>query len=200
MNRDHISGPRGGAWNASTINGSRTRRNGILQNDLYSGRIVWNRQSFVKDPDTGRRISRVNPREQWMTADAEHLRIVDPETWQAVQARIGERAGRPHKARPVHLLSGLLKCAACGSGYIASSRDKRGVLLACSRYRETGLCDNSKFVARAWVEEKVLAGLEQHLADPEMVAEYVREYHRVSRELAADAAGKSRASTRRSAT
>lgn len=63
------------------INGSRTRRNGILQNDLYSGRIVWNRQSFVKDPDTGRRISRVNPREQWMTADAEHLRIVDPETW-----------------------------------------------------------------------------------------------------------------------
>jgi hypothetical protein len=31
LNKGRISGPRGGAWNASTIGGSRTRRNGILQ-------------------------------------------------------------------------------------------------------------------------------------------------------------------------
>src|SRR5690554_228703 len=39
LNRDGIPGPRGGNWNASTVNGSRERRNGIIQNRLYAGEI-----------------------------------------------------------------------------------------------------------------------------------------------------------------
>ncbi|WP_245322142.1 recombinase family protein [Bradyrhizobium sp. LTSPM299] len=80
LNKKGIVGPRGGVWNASTIAGSRKRLNGILQNELYAGRIVWNRQTFIKDPETGKRISRENPRDQWMTAEAEHLRIIDADT------------------------------------------------------------------------------------------------------------------------
>lgn len=53
--RAAIPSPRGGHWNASTINGNRQRRNGILNNELYLGRITYNRQRFVKDPDTGKR-------------------------------------------------------------------------------------------------------------------------------------------------
>ncbi|NEU98321.1 recombinase family protein [Bradyrhizobium uaiense] len=64
---------KGGAWNASTIDGSRKRLNGILQNELYAGRIIGNRQRFIKGPETGKRISRENPREQWMTAEAKDL-------------------------------------------------------------------------------------------------------------------------------
>ena len=56
LNREGVLGPRGGPWNASTVAGSRKRANGILQNALYVGLIVWNRQSFIKDPDTGRRV------------------------------------------------------------------------------------------------------------------------------------------------
>jgi DNA invertase Pin-like site-specific DNA recombinase len=192
LNKEGISGPRGGVWNASTIAGSRTRRNGILQNELYGGRIVWNRQTFIKDPETGKRISRPNPPDAWMSAAAEQLRIVGAEVWQRVQARIGDRAGTPLKARPVHLLSGLLKCGCCGSGYSGCGSDKRGTLLACSRMRETGLCENIKRVGRDWVEEHVLKGIERHLADPELVAEYVREYHRMSRELNSQASGRLR--------
>src|SRR5690606_15752667 len=51
LNREGIPGPRGGLWNASTLNGSRERRNGILRNRLYVGEIVWNRQRFIKDPE-----------------------------------------------------------------------------------------------------------------------------------------------------
>ena len=55
-------------WNASTINGSRRRRNGILHNELlYTGRITYNRQRFVKDPETGKRIARPNPEHEWVT-------------------------------------------------------------------------------------------------------------------------------------
>ncbi len=97
LNKERIPGPRGGVWNASTIGGSRTRRNGILQNDLYAGRIIWNRQSFVKDPETGKRISRPNPRDQWMQADAEHLRIIAAETWERAQGR--GRRSRRHAAQ-----------------------------------------------------------------------------------------------------
>ena len=62
LNLESIPGPRGGYWNASTINGSRQRRNGILNNELYIGRITYNRQRFVKDPESGKRVSRTPPR------------------------------------------------------------------------------------------------------------------------------------------
>ena len=48
LNMEKIPGPRGGPWNASTINGSRQRRNGILNNELYLGRITYNRQRYTK--------------------------------------------------------------------------------------------------------------------------------------------------------
>jgi DNA invertase Pin-like site-specific DNA recombinase len=77
LNREGIPSPRGGLWNASTINGSRQRRNGILNNELYLGRITYNRQRFVKDPDTGKRVSRLNPESLWVTKDVDDLRIID---------------------------------------------------------------------------------------------------------------------------
>ena len=106
LNRDGIRAPRGGHWNASTIGGSRKRQNGILQNTLYVGRIVWNRQSFIKDPDTGRRVSRPNPPTEWMESNLPELRIIDDETWNAVQRRRATRGGaaRYYQSRPRRLL------------------------------------------------------------------------------------------------
>ena len=56
LNAEGIASPRGGKWNASTINGSRQRRNGILNNELYLGRITYNRQRYTKDPETGKMV------------------------------------------------------------------------------------------------------------------------------------------------
>ena len=64
LNAERITPPRGRAWNASTINGNMLRGNGILNNELYAGRLVWNKVRMVKDPDTGKRISRPNRRER----------------------------------------------------------------------------------------------------------------------------------------
>jgi len=76
LNVEGIPSPRGGQWNASTINGSRQRRNGILNNELYLGRITYNRQRFIKDPDTGKRRSRLNPEHEWIITDVPALRII----------------------------------------------------------------------------------------------------------------------------
>src|SRR5436190_2072679 len=43
LNRENIRPPRGRRWNASTINGNAKRGAGLIFNELYSGRIVWNK-------------------------------------------------------------------------------------------------------------------------------------------------------------
>ena len=61
LNREGVPGPRGGAWGSSTIHGNPARGTGILNNELYIGRLVWNRLRYIKDPATGKRVSRANP-------------------------------------------------------------------------------------------------------------------------------------------
>lgn len=43
------------------LNGNAKRGNGVLDNEMYLDRMVWNRQRFIKDPDTGKRRARPNP-------------------------------------------------------------------------------------------------------------------------------------------
>src|SRR6185369_15496506 len=62
LNKEGIPSPRGGRWNASTINGNRGRKHGILHNEAYLGRILWNRQIYRKNPETGTRVPSFNPK------------------------------------------------------------------------------------------------------------------------------------------
>ena len=87
LNNEGVSPPRGRSWNASTINGNMQRGTGITQNELYAGRLVWNKVRMVKDPDTGKRLSRPNPKNNWQTADVPDLRIVSQELFDAAQSR-----------------------------------------------------------------------------------------------------------------
>jgi site-specific DNA recombinase len=189
LNEDRIPAPRGGQWRASTIIGSRKRANGILQNALYNGEIVWNRQRFRKNPDTDTRVSRPNPQSEWVRTPRPELRVVDAATFEAVQRRRAERGGEHRYAgRPRHLLSGLIKCGRCGSSYIVAGIDKRGTYLRCSRFSESGSCENRRTISMTSLEAKVLHAVEHRLAAPDLIAEYVREYHRLSRAAAGDRA------------
>jgi hypothetical protein len=69
LNADGIPSPRRRQWNASTINGHRGRRNGILQNELYKGQLIHNRVRMLRDPDTGKRISRLNAETEWVRVE-----------------------------------------------------------------------------------------------------------------------------------
>ena len=86
LNADGVPAPRSGkagmgAWKQNTINGNRERGTGILNNELYIGRRVWNRLRYLKDPATGRRVSRLNPSEEWEVAEVPALRIIDDTLW-----------------------------------------------------------------------------------------------------------------------
>ncbi|HZS84199.1 MAG TPA: recombinase family protein [Stellaceae bacterium] len=178
FNRRGVPGPRGGLWNASTINGERKRGNGILWTELYAGVKVWNRMQVVKDPETGRRTPRMKPPADWRRTPVPELAIVTPQAWAAVQARKKREAGaRPTElsARRQGLFSGLLKCGCCGASYTGY---RRGALI-CAAWREKGpsVCANARPVRRADVEREALAGLQARLLSPAHVAAYVRAYH-----------------------
>ena len=184
LNEEGIAGPRGHPWRDTTIRGHHTRRTGILRNDLYDGRLVWNKQHYVKDPRTGKRLARPNPQDQWIVEDVPHLRIIDEALWQRVQDRLtsirhseGVTKARATKfwehRRAKHLLSGLAHCGVCGGKMIAAGKD----YLSCDRARNQGNCRNRKGIRRGQIEEVVLDALKRNLMQPDLVQEFISAFH-----------------------
>ena len=195
LNRDGIPAPRAGGkgkgtWSFSTISGNWKRGTGILNNELYIGKMVWNRQRFIKDPDSGKRQARLNPPEAWITEDIASLRFIEDDLWTRVKQRQGairediltERATDPASPqierghRPRYLLSGLLSCGCCGSGYIMISDSRLG----CAAARNSGTCTNRKTIKRTDVESRVLSGLKDNLLHPDLIQEFIAEFQRES--------------------
>tara|TARA_R110000787_G_scaffold88103_5_gene187254 strand:+ start:62 stop:1804 length:1743 start_codon:yes stop_codon:yes gene_type:complete len=183
LNAEGIAGPRASGWGPSTIHGNVKRGNGILNNELYIGRLVWNRQRFLKDPETGKRVARANPQEEWITQDVPELRILDDELWAEVKARQGairkryvsdESNGLTATRRKRYLFSGLIKCAECGGGYSLVYRDSFG----CSTVKNKGTCGNRTRIGREELESRVLSALRENLMTPDLFKEFCEEYTR----------------------
>ena len=175
LNAEAIPSPRGGLWNASTINGSRQRRNGILNNELYIGTITYNRQRFVKDPETGKRVSRLNPEHEWVKTDVPDLRIIDDETWnkvQTIKSRYSSRTGNKRQTTK-RLLTGLVKCGCCGGSMTIVNRNR----YYCSAKRERGTCNSTVGIKAQDLEDRVLTGLKDILAgNEELIDMFVKEF------------------------
>jgi site-specific DNA recombinase len=186
LNGDGIGAPTGGHWGFSTICGNPKRGTGILNNELYVGKLIWNRQRFVKNPATGKRQARLNPSDDWITNDVPDLRIIDDELWLAAKARQASlRAAKPapgssplttarDRKRPRYFLSGLTRCGMCGGGYSMISAN----LVGCSTARNKGTCENRTNIRRDVLERRVLDALRHHLMEPELFAEFCEEFTR----------------------
>jgi len=182
LNAEGILGSSKKHWSPSTIHGNWQRGTGILNNELYIGRLVWNRQRFVKDPETGNRVGRVNPESEWIVKEVPDLRIIDDDLWHAAKQRQQRTRHAVRKSdgsvalnnvhRRQYLLSGLLKCGVCGSSYTISSKDR----YACSGHRSHGTCNNSLTIKRQVIEMRVLTGLKEKLLAPELVKEFIAEF------------------------
>ena len=174
LNRDGLPSPSGKRWSASTLLGSPKRRNGLLNNELYKGTIVYNRQRFMKDPSTGKRVARENPEAEWHRNDVPDLRIVEDDLWNSVQMRRSERSGPHlyHQRRPKRLMSGLLRCGCCGGNFSIVRDD----FMRCSTLQNSKGCTNTRTVRCGEVEARVLATLRDRLLDSEVVAAAVEAY------------------------
>jgi site-specific DNA recombinase len=197
LNAESIAGPGGRPWGDTTIRGQAERGTGLLNNALYVGRLEWNRCSYVKDPRTGKRVARPNPREKWEIAEVPHLRIVDDAIWRQVKARqkmlrfeighiaAGSALNRAHRRH--FLLSGLLVCGSCGGGYTIVARDRYG----CAAHRSKGTCTNALLIDRRELEDRVLSGLKERLMAPDLVAGFIDAFNAEMRNLATSAEAES---------
>jgi site-specific DNA recombinase len=183
LNGEKIPGPGGRPWQDTTIRGHAERLTGILRNELYAGRLVWNRQRFVKDPSSGKRQARRNPRTEWIVEEVPELRIVDEALWEKVKSRLTAIAETPtavairesrfwEKRRARHILTGLAVCGRCGHPLAAVGQD----YLRCARADRNGLCDNRRGVRRKILEDLVLEALQKNLMHPDLVTEFIRAY------------------------
>jgi site-specific DNA recombinase len=191
LNAEGVPGPSGGTWGPSTIHGNRQRGTGILNNELYIGRLVWNRLRFVKDPETGKRVSRPNPESGWIVQNVAVLRIIDQNLWERVKARqgslkAGRRAGEApgywDRRRPRYLFTGLMRCAVCGGGIVNFSK----IYIGCANARNKGTCGNKTKMRREELESAVLDGLQNRLMEPARTKIFCEEYTRAMNRLHAE--------------
>ena len=197
LNRDHIPAPgsswarterRQKGWVASVLNGD-GKATGILRNPVYRGEVIWNRTRWVRSAaNSHKRRCVVNPRSEWVTREEPRLRIVPPQLWDAVRARLSERshvvgervkrglsrAAAKHTGRTPsrYLLSGLLRCSECGAVYTIAG----AMHYACATYVNGGAggCSNSARLHREKAEEGILDGVRRQFLDPAVLDEAKR--------------------------
>lgn len=132
LNRSGVMSPRGNLWNFTSIKS-------LLQNPVYRGDIVWNRRTESKFYAVrARRADRMKPtqssgrvesmpQDDWIVIEGAVPAIVDRETWDRAQVMVKRRAeakGGQGKQTNRWLLSGVLKCADCGSPFWGERKHK----------------------------------------------------------------------------
>jgi site-specific DNA recombinase len=170
LNERRIASP-GSTWNRTERRSKGWMGSGIramLLNERYRGAIHWNVSEWRKDPDTGSRKRVERPRSEWISRQDESLRIVSDELWERAQRRL-----RPAKidtrlqagGKPKHLLSGLLRCAVCGSKYTITDAKSYG----CFGYHDGKSCSNGVRIRRDQIQDKLLNKLRQGMLAPDVV-------------------------------
>ena len=106
--------------------------------------------------------------------------VVDMATWNAVQKRVEEHAQKkfgarhPRRVNSIYLLSGIIKCARCGSpmnGNTVSRESSKGrdEAYRCSRAKRRRDCDAGR-ISRRKLEELVLSTLTDYILIPESLS------------------------------
>ncbi len=105
---NHVDAARNlrGHWAASTIRM-------MLNNPVYTGRIVWNRLDFTEAKHSGGG-ARLRAREEWVVTEEAHLPLVSDDVYEAAQARFEKtvRAKASARAKREYLFSGMVRCCA----------------------------------------------------------------------------------------
>lgn len=189
LNCDNVPAPRGGKWNASTINGQKGRGVGIFHNELYVGRYRWNKLKFKKPPGSNKRVSVSNDEAKHVVVEIPEYRIVPQPLWDTVQTinSANEKVHMSHRRTPPRLLSQLLKCPACGGGISSYGTEKRTgkIRVGCSTHKESRSCPDPRTFYLEWIEETVVDTLKKGLAEPAVIEGAMKAYEDERRRTAA---------------
>ena len=148
-----------GLWNKVTVGR-------ILTNEMYTGVMIQGRRRKVSYKS---KVIIDTPESEWYRVEGTHEAIIDRATFEAVQWGLKLRS-RTDGSGDAHLLSGLVKCADCGSTMSKCSNGKQSYL-RCKLYADSG---NQKLCTRHSVRLDQLIDLIS-----ERIRYYVQTYYQL---------------------
>jgi site-specific DNA recombinase len=174
LHRERHPGPRGRRWQDGAV-----KR--VLQNEKYTGKLIWGKKTFERRPGTRQQVERPVPREHWRVQERPELRIIADDLWERVQARRavvrtmlptdrrpGLMRGRHAALHSPHLFSGFMKCGTCGGAVVIVTGGHRSSRYGCLRSGRNGVdaCSNRLTVRAKIVDARLLEELKRQLLDP----------------------------------
>ncbi len=146
LNDEGIPSPRTGSkhrrfgWSAGTIRA-------MLYNERYAAIWRFKQREWVRVPGSRKRLPRQRAAGEVITLERPDLRIIDAETWHAVQVslraihhRYTGRDGRASRSRGRnrYVFSGILRCGACHAPMVVNGSTH--VYYVCGARRTKGTC------------------------------------------------------------
>ncbi|MFZ2538590.1 MAG: recombinase family protein [Oscillospiraceae bacterium] len=95
---------------------SRTTVKSIIQNEVYIGKVVWNKRRHRKPDDKNEKNwSTLNPESEWIISQGLHPAIIHTEVFQRAKEILSGRYHPPYfSGKLTNPLAGILTCAKCG--------------------------------------------------------------------------------------
>lgn len=157
----------------------------MLHNEAYVGRWSFRKREWRKVPGTKKKRSRLRKPADVMRIDHPELRIIDEETWTAVQRRLAAVHARytktvdcQPKGRGIagssssYLLSGLMLCGECSAPMVICG--VRRPSYWCGDYRKRGVCCNETSLREDIARPRILDALHDRFASRE-AHDYLRQ-------------------------
>lgn len=144
----------------------------ILNNPIYIGKIRYNQ---VENWSEKRRKGK---NDDFILTDGIHEPIIKKEQWDKVHSKIKKRSYKPARSYTPYLLSGILKCPACGHGMVpARSKGSSGGqyrYYACGQFHNKGasVC-RSNMIKAEYAEQQVMDELHRIIAKPYILKKLV---------------------------
>ncbi|WP_262027637.1 recombinase family protein [Microvirga sp. Mcv34] len=186
LSADGIPAPRGGRWNPFGMiksAGENTHQGGMLRNRVYIGELEWSKQRRVRNPETGKSLTRIAPIADRVIVKAPKYRIIDDELWNAVQEVAKSRSTGVGKDRSFKggfdsFLAGLVSCEVCGSNMVVMERCKvtKRPRICCGEAKRTQGCSHSKSYDVGRLERLAIDGVLERLNDTRYMSEFVEAY------------------------
>lgn len=148
---------------------SKTAVHKVLKNESYTGVLVWDRQKLRKINND---VPPIRVEDAWQP-------IIDRESFEQVQTKLGTRAPRITHPRIVHseyLLSGLIRCKNCDAAMIGHAvKSGKFFYYVCgnARRRGRGLC-KTPLLPKDKIESFVVDRIKRYILTEENLEDLVR--------------------------
>ncbi|PEN31277.1 recombinase family protein [Bacillus toyonensis] len=129
----------------------------ILKNNVYIGKVTWQKRKEVKRPDAVKRSCARQDKSEWIIADGKHEPIIPESLFEQVQEKLNSRYHIPYNTNGIkNPLAGIIKCSKCGYSMVQRYPKNRKETMDC---KHRG-CENKSSYTEL-IEKRLIEALKE---------------------------------------